>query len=320
VADVVRREILVSAAPPSASPGATSLADPATEGARRPPSRTRRYVGVAVAVAVAVVLVVVVVGPLLTGSGSGGGAALLTYSGARPIADHAVSGFEGGGWTLLFAAGLDSATAVEATLNTSALGNISCFLTPVTATGALTLPAYPGNRSLGVAPAWEFGYRNSADLIALVSVVNGLGEVLATLSGLQCALFAQLITPIPGSVLDSSQAAAAVHSSAAAFLVAHPNASAVFGLVGGFAIGGRNPGPEWSIQYSTCALGKSAVGTGVAFNATVNATSGQVVNTSTTSGVTCSSGTLVSGLHGPRALLASPAASLLPTRTLSRGP
>jgi len=253
------------------------------------------YLGVAVAVAIAVLLVVVFIVPSLTGStGSspGGTGTVLTYSGARPFADHAVSGFQGGGWTLLLAAGLVSAVSESVPVNTTALGNISCVFTPAVLLTSLTLPGYSGNRSSGAAPAWEFVYRNSEDTIALVSVIEGQGTVLGTLTGLECLLFSQLFTPIPGNVIDSSKAAGAVEPEAHAFLSAHPNASAEYALVGGYSIGGRHPGPDWAVSYNTCSLSPTASGNGVEFNATVNATTGRVVSTNTTVGVSCGSGTV----------------------------
>jgi hypothetical protein len=250
------------------------------------------YLAAAVAIAIAVLLVLVLVLPNLVGSGSGSGsaAAVLTYSGARPVADRTAGGFAGGGWTLLFAAGLVSATAVSVPSNTSALGNITgCTFTLVGNIAGLSLPAYAGNRSSGAAPAWEFGYRNSSDTIAIVSVIDGQGMVLATLTGFECSLYAQLFSPVPADVINSSAAAAAVEPKAASFLAEYPNASAEFALVGGVSIFGHGIVSEWSVMYSTCALSPSATGTGAGFNATVNAVTGAVLGSNTTSNESCSS-------------------------------
>jgi len=248
------------------------------------------YLAAAVAVAIAVLLVAVFVLPNLGGSGSGSSPAVLTYYGARPIADSAAGGFAGGGWTLLFAAGLVSATTVPIPANTTALGNITgCTFHLVGSVAGLALPAYNGSRSAGVSPAWEFGYRNASDTLAIVSVINGQGMVLATLSGLECSFYAQAFTPVPANVINSSAAAAAVEPRAAAFLAAHPNASAEFALVGGISIFGHGIVSEWSVMYSTCALSPSATGTGVGFNATVNAVTGVVLGSNTTSNEPCSS-------------------------------
>jgi hypothetical protein len=291
--------------PPSASP---------TPPGR--PNRKRLYLGVAVAVVIAGLLVAVFVLPALTGSGAG---AILTYSGARPVADRTVGGFQNGGWTLVVAAGVVSATTEPVPLNTTALGNLTsgCTYTLVAGIGGLSLPGFTGNRSSGVSPAWEFLYRNASYALAFVSVINGQGTVFATLTGLECSFYAQLLLPVPGNVIDSSQAAAAVQPEAASFLAQYPNASAEFGLIGGIAsfLGVHSVGPEWSVIYNTCALSPSATGTGVQFNATLNALTGQVLSTNTTSGVSCGgSTTAASTVPGTPALapLSDPALGARP--------
>jgi hypothetical protein len=265
-----------------------------------------RYLVAIVAIAVVVLLVAVLVGPSLTGSNSGGVAAVLTYSGARPVADRTVGGFGGGGWTLLFAVGLVSPTTETAPTNATALGNLTsyCTYTPVSGRGTTTLPAYSGNRSSGASPAWEFAYRNGSGTVAVVSVIDGQGAVLATLSGIECAIGAALFHSVPANAIDSSQAAAAVQTAAHVFLVAHPNASAVYALIGGIHFESLNVNLQWSIVYSTCSLG-ATTGTGAIFNATVNPLTGTVVNTSTTPDVPCRSGS-----SGPAVAPSVPSASL----------
>jgi hypothetical protein len=254
------------------------------------------YVGVGVAAAIAIFLVALIAGPAILGSGSTvTGAAVLTYSGAHPVANSAVGGFSGGGWTLLFAAGLVSPTTEVAPLNASSLlSGVSsyCTVTLVSPLAGLTLPGYTGNRSLGASPAWEFGYRNSTGGIAIVSVIDGHGTVLATLSGLECGIGSQLFTPVPGDVIDSSVAAVDVAPAAHAFLAAYPNASAVYGLIGGVHEGTLNLGTEWSIEYSTCALNATATGTGSEFNATLDGVTGKILATATTNDVSCGGSTV----------------------------
>lgn len=270
---------------------------------------------VAVVAVAAVLLLVFLVVPLLPGSGSTtSAAAVLTYSGARPVANQAVSGFDGGGWTLLVAAGIVTATSEPIPVNETALGNsTTCTYTPVASLSDLTIPGFTGNRSAGVSPAWEFIYRNSSEALAVVSVLNGHGFVLATLTGADCAIFAELFTPIPGDVIDSSQAAADVEPLAAAFLSANPNASAEFGLIGGtVALFGHGLGPEWSIMYSTCALSPSATGTGSEFNATVNALTGKVLGANTTTGVSCNSSSTTEAVATGPTMVGTPSTALAP--------
>jgi hypothetical protein len=243
---------------------------------------------VGVAVAVVVLVVVFVAGPALTGSGAVG--PILPYSGARPVADRTVAGFEGGGWSLLFAAGLVSSTAVTIPESTTALSNLSCTFVPVSPHANLSVPAYAGNRSAGLAPAWEFGYGSLANGIALVSVIDGQGVVVGTLTGGECGAVS-VLPSVPGTVIDSSRAAAAAEPYARAFLAANPNASAAFGLGPAAFFGGSSLSFEWVVLYSTCSANGPASQTGSEFNATVNALTGAVLTTHTASGVSCESGT-----------------------------
>jgi hypothetical protein len=250
-------------------------------------------------------LIVVFVMPSPTGSGSAG--AVLTYSGARPVADRTATGFSGGGWTLLFAAGLVAATPQSVLVNTTVLGNTTCTFTPQAVGESLSVPEYLGNRSSGSSPAWVFAYYwNSTHSMALVSVVDGQGTVLGTLTGLVCPLFlatlSSVLRPIPASAINSSLAAAAVEPKAHAFLATHANASAAYALIGGYHYGVSSVGPEWLIVYSTCSLSLSASGTGAEFNATVNATTGTVLSTNTTENASCGSGISPFPVGGPLVL------------------
>jgi len=255
---------------------------------RAPPalrSREAIYVGIGVTVAVVVLVIAFVAAPALMPSSTG---AILTYSGARPVADRAVGGFEGGGWNLLFAAGLVSATSLTVPVNGTTISSLNCTFTPNGPAESLSLPGFDGNRSSGLAPAWEFGYGSLSEGIALVSVIDGKGVVVGTLTGGRC-IASGLLPQIPGNVIDSSQAAAAVQPYARAFLSVDPNASAVFGLGPGVAFGGSGLNPDWFVVYSTCSASLSANTTGSEFNATVNALTGTVIVTHTAAGVACGS-------------------------------
>jgi len=279
---------------PPAPPTPATPSPPVPSVAPAPRSRKTLYVAVAVAVVVVVLLIAFVVLPSLSSSGAPSGP--LTYSGAKPIADSAMSGFEGGGWTLLLAAGLVTPTSQSFSTNASALGNLSssgCTYQLVTSASTYTVPAFTGNRSAGETPAWEFGYRNDADTLAFVSVLNGKATVLATVTGTECAFFAQLLIPIPGNVIDSSQAAADVASDVGAFLAAHPSASAEFALLGGFNFLGHVIPSEWSIVYTTCPVTPNPTGTGDRFNATVNALTGAVSGVETNTSAACGNTTTI---------------------------
>jgi hypothetical protein len=255
-----------------------------------------------VAVVVVLLLVVFVVLPAPSGSGAAG--AVLTYSGARPVADGAVSGFDGGGWTLLFAAGFVSATNESFPANSTLFGNVTgCTYSATSGASGITLPAYAGNRSGGKSPAWAFAYRNGTDAIAIVGVIDGHGTVIATVSGSTCGLYAGFLYAVPSGAIDSSQAAEDVEPLAATFLAKYPNASAVFGLLGGYPgfLGTPSRGPEWTVAYSSCTFSAASGVTGAVFNATVNALSGAVLTSSTNDSVSCG-GSLTSATFAPGAM------------------
>lgn len=258
------------------------------------------YVVVAVVVVVVVLLVAFVALPTLTPSSSGPSGPL-TYSAARSVADSTMSGYQGGGWTLLFAVGLVTPTSESFPTNTSALGNLSstgCTYNLVTTARTYTVPAFTGNRSAGETPAWEFAYKNASDTLAIASVINGTGSVLVTITGEECAFAAQLLTAVPANAIDSSQAAADVETDAAAFLAAHPDASAEFALLGGISY--LKVPAEWSVIYTTCTVTASPTGTGEQFNATVNAITGTVSGVTTNNSAVCGSTnlTVASTVHG----------------------
>ena len=295
-----------SAAPPPSGPVPTGPSFGAPPpAAPRKPNRTMLLIGVVVAVVVVVLLIALLVLPSLTSSSSPSAGSFLTYSGALPVANKAAGGYAGGGWVPLFSIGLVTAASETVPANSSALKNVTseCTITWVSSTSSLTIPAYTGNRSNGIASAWEFVYRNASDVLAIVSVINGQGMVLATLTGAGCSLVAEFLSPLTGNIIDSSQAAADVEPYAAGFLAAHPNASAVFGLIGGISLFGKT-GPKWTVAYSTCALNASPSGTGAEFNATLNATSGKVLGTNSTASVACGSGSVLASPSslGPIAL------------------
>jgi hypothetical protein len=275
-----------SSPPPANAP----LSPPSTGGPLAPRRANRVPLYIAAAVVVVVVLIVLVL-LLPAGSNSGSGGAQ-SYSQARPAADGAASSYQGGGWALILAAGIDSATSETSPLNLSATGGANCSFQPAPGlSGDITLPAYTGNRSAGLAPAWEFGYRNGAGAIAIVVELNGHATVLGTVSGGLCTSIFGLLSAIPSGAIDSPAAAQAVASLAQSFLGQHPNATAEFTLVGGISFLGHVVGPEWSVMYSTCTLSPSASGTGTEFNATVNAVSGAVVYSQTTPSIACGNST-----------------------------
>ena len=174
--------------------------------APRRPNRVPLYIGTAAVVVVVLILLVLV---LPAGPNSGGGGAQ-PYSQARPAADGAASSYQGGGWALMLAVGIDSATSETSPLNLSAVGGSNCSFQPAPGlSGNIALSAHLGNRSAGLAPAWELGYRNGAGAIAIAVVPNGHAAVLGTLSGSLCTTIFGLPSAIRMGVIDSPAAAQA---------------------------------------------------------------------------------------------------------------
>jgi hypothetical protein len=291
----------VAVAPPWAeSPVGPGAESPAPTTPLPPkPNRTRVYAAIAVVVVVVLILLALVATqalPLLPSSKSSG--SVLTYQEARQVSDPTVAGYQGGGWALLVAAGLDSPTSESVPTNSSASGTGNCTLTLASgASATVSIPAFTGSRTAGVAPVWEFLYRNAAGSVALVTVADGVATVIGTIGGGLCSLIFGLLSPVPTSAIDSSQAAAAVATDAASFLAEYPNASAEFGLIGGVSLG-AGVKAEWAVTYSTCLIGPSASGTGTRFNATVNATDGEVVSYQTTMDVSCGSSSTTATVLG----------------------
>ena len=215
----------------------------------------------------------------------------MTYAQARPIADSAIASYQGGGWALILAAGTIENASYTAPLNLSSVVGANCTFTPAPGVPAnLTIPAFGGNRSAGTAPVWEFGYRNGAGSVAIVSVLSGKATILGTVSGGFCTTIFALLTPVPSNVIDSSAAARAAEPNASSFLAQYPNASGYFALIGGISFLGLTSPATWSVTYSTCSFNPTASGTGTQFNATVNALTGQVIYSETQIGVVCGSG------------------------------
>ncbi len=302
----------------SLPPSESGLPNPSSVPAVPPPATARRpnrlplYVAVGAVAVVLLLLLLLVAAPMLTGSGKGGSSTVeMTYAHAKPIADNAMANFQGGGWAAVLASGVapENSTVLPRNL-TSVSSSTNCSLNlSAGAPANLTVPAFNGTRTSGVAPLWFFIYKNVAGLAAIVVVLNGQATVLGTISGGVCASIFAFLSPIPSNVIDSSQVAAAVSGAAATFLASYPNASTDYALLGGLNFGVLSRASQWSVLYTTCPLASSGSnGVGAQFNATVNATTGQVISTQTTTGVSCSSS---SGTPLGSALAFGPASSTI---------
>jgi hypothetical protein len=259
------------------------------------PRRSRKWLYVAIAVVVVVVIVAIVVTDLGPGPPSIPSGAI-SYGQAAPGANYSVGSFQKPtAWSLLYVAGLESSVAEPAALALSDLGVSNCSISSGSGSGVpanLTLPAFAGSPTSGHAPLWEFFYQNfSTQAVAVVVVENGAATVLGTISSPECTDIFSIIDPIPAGVLNSPVIGAAVGANASAFLTAHPNASAVYGLIGPVSsfFAGTGIGAKWVVEFSTCALTPNPTGVGAEFNASVNATSGHVFYSQTVPTESCAS-------------------------------
>ncbi len=244
-----------------------------------------------------VVIVVLVLGLFLSGilsfsgtkssNNNGGGSGVMTYTQAEPVASSGVAGFSGGGWALLEASGYESSQAASLPFGGSVSGTGCSFVPAPGSTGNIDFPAFTGSYTGGAAPSWAFLFRNASGYIAVVTVTQSGSSVLGTISS-ACGLFG-LVLPIPSGVINSPQALSPVASNISAFLQAHPKANESFALLGGISFLGARIGAEWAVNITTCPDASTAVvAVGSSFNATVNATSGQVIYSQNASLGSCS--------------------------------
>ncbi len=246
---------------------------------------------------VVIVIVVLVLGLYLFGilnfsgskscSGNGCSSGAMTYTQARPIASSLVAGFSGGGWALLEAGGYVSSQAGTFPFGGTLSGTGCAFVPAPGSTGSLSFPSFTGSLTSGTAPSWVFLFRNASGSVAVVSVTESGSSVLGTISS-SCGVFG-LIRPVPSNVINSPEAVSAVGGNISTFLQAHPGANESFAVLGGVSFLGLGLGPEWELNISTCPIAPTLSSTvGSSFNATLNATSGNVIYSRTASSVSCS--------------------------------
>ncbi len=126
-------------------------------------------------------------------------------------------------------------------------GGTCTYLAAAGSSSTLSIPSFSGVRTVGVAPAGLFLYRNASGGVAIVGVTNGQGSVFGTISGATRTSLFGLLSAIPSGIIDSLQVGAAVAANAHGFLATDPNASAEFGLTGGISFFGLSSGPRWCV-------------------------------------------------------------------------
>jgi len=238
----------------------------------------------AVAVALILLLSLALVG---TGGNSKGGPAPVAFSSARTAATQASPQ---GPWDLITAAGLGLSNETTLPLNLTRVQN--CTITSISGgiPSSLSIPAFHGNLTNGVAPEWIFEYlQPSTDSELAVAVSGGVADLVVELSGAGC-VNSTAFQRIPSNVVDSPVAATAVSAAGGAgFVKAHPVGVSVEMVLISFNFSGISAGAEWEFLYSTCPQfpnGQPSGISGATFVAAVNATTGEVVQGTPTNG-TC---------------------------------
>jgi len=308
---------MAEGAMPSPPPPLTAVAAPPP--APRRPLRLPWEPGLTIAVVAIAVVLLLVLSLALSGGPAGKdstarSSAAVSFSSARGLGTQA--GAPHGTWDLYTALGVDLANATTLPLNFSAESNCTFTSYSGTLPSSITIPAYTGNLARGLASEWLLSFLQPGTGSELaVAVTNGVPNLVLELSGPSCSNLNGTRSTIPNTIVDSPVAAAAVAAAgASAYLQAHPKGvSLEMLLFPGDLFPGQVPSsPEWSFYYSTCPLdlnGTPPSGPlGYTFNAGVNATSGNLLPQSATTG-TC---------DGPPPLSIYNALSL-GTPTLTRG-
>ncbi len=256
------------------------------------PSRRRGWpiaAGAAAAVVVVCLLGLALLGVLPGFGPSAGPAGPVPYSAARTAALDSASSQFGGQWAVLYAGAFNghAATSTAGFGTPVGLGGCSVAGLGSYATSNLTLPALDSGFGSGSSPAWLFLLRNSSNIGLIVAVLDGSASPVASIQGPTCTTGIGLIGVVPSSAIDSPTAlATAGRAGGTAFLSAHPDANVTFVLSGGVSLFGFGTGSTWSVLYSGCGGSALPGSSAAAFNATINASLGTLVATSSAN-VTC---------------------------------
>jgi hypothetical protein len=266
------------AAAPNTAPSGTSPALPAPK---------KKGHGGAIA-AVIVIIILAVAGlwylgylPGKSSSSSPSPPTPLSYSQAEPGANNYAQEQSGAPWQLNIAGGISFGSSTP--VNTTASSGEPCPSTPSSFT---TWPADSAGVGSGKTPLWLFEFRSQSG--AELGVLDNGGTYTTAYSwaaGSSCVNGPS--SPLPTSGLIDSTTAASVADSAgaSAFLSANTGADDEYVLYqsGSF-------GTVWYFEYSLCLADTGKLsGVEATFSAEVNATTGSVVSSSTST-ATCGSG------------------------------
>ena len=199
---------------------------------------------------------------------------------ARSAAEAAASAHSPTNLSLSWAVGYLSRSPVTAPLNFTHYPSRGpeCTFAPE-AMGTRNLSAVP-NVTSGVTTDWTFVFANGTGEYVVVDVADGVAVVVGLLEGFGCPFSFPGSGRLPLTVVDPAAASQlALHTGGLAFLARYPGANGTLTLIASSLAAGVGSAPEWWVEYSNCPAAGLQPGTGVAFVAAVNATSGSLVGT-----------------------------------------
>jgi hypothetical protein len=285
--------------PPPPPPGAPPA--PGTP----PPRAARPGVSLLLVVVIVVVVAAVVlaglyfagVGPFAsakTKSPSGTSGEAGSFSQAATTATPSVSSIDGGPWTLIGGVGVQISTAVavnSTALNATASGG-GCSAKVLSGASSVTsIPSSTSSPASGLTNAWIIWYANASNGVLEVAVFGGSATPIITLGIYGGCATGVTSLNLPSNYIDSPAAAAtAADSGGASFQGKYGSVDVEYILVPSVStsFGGATASASWDIQYTTCALGadngKTLAGESAAqFTASINATSGKLIQSENTS-------------------------------------
>jgi hypothetical protein len=167
--------------------------------------------------AVAALVVVALFWSGVLGTGRGSPGLSVPFSEARSLAEAAANDYLPGSPVVVAALGLDERTGTTVQLtNLSSLLGASCTFTPLPGRGStanVTVPAFAGAFSAGLAPFWAVLLSAGSGASAtLVLVVNATALAVATVTGPGCLATVGGSSGLPEDAADSPTAAAAAWS------------------------------------------------------------------------------------------------------------
>jgi hypothetical protein len=210
----------------------------------------------------------------------------LTFSGAQSTAQGAAGSVSGGPWYASLGISLLTRTSfLEPTENVSGLLNdANCtYDWPHGEPANLEIAQTPASVAGGASAYWMVALKNASNGLLLETISDGSAQALVTMRGSECSKVASYLVQFPPGTVDSPSVISAVNAAGGSkFLLAHPNATELWGVIGGISLGPLGAtNPEWYVGYTSCTFPAIAGASGAYFNATVGGLSGDVIGNET---------------------------------------